>query len=127
MQYELTYIDQLFHGNGWTALNDIGKIYTLFVPTPQLNSFWSDAESMIFRTSFSVPDLRGRLHLTISNRVKMPEKRRTLQTDFTMRGFPENVESDAMIAWFTKGHARIREKFSSIFMEDIQTQVWERK
>ena len=127
MQYELTYVDQLFHGNGWTTLNDIGKIYNFFVPTQQLNSFWSDAESMIFRTSFSVPDLHGRLHLSISTRVKMPEQQQTLQTDFTMRGFPENAEYDAMIAWFKTARARMRDKFSSIFTEGVQTQVWGRK
>ena len=85
------------------------------------------AESMILRTLFSFPDLSGRLHLTISSRVKMPEQQQTLQTDFTMRGFPKNTEYDAMIAWFNAARARMREKFSSIFTEDIQTQVWERK
>ena len=127
LQYELTYIDQLFRGDGWDTLNDIGKIYNLFADTQRLDSFWTDAESIILRTSFLVPNLQGRLHFTISSRVKMPEQQQTLQTDFTIRGFPENAEYDAMIAWFTKAHARVRENFSSIFMEDIQTQVWERK
>lgn len=126
LQYELTYIDQLFHGDGWETLDDIGKIYNLFTDFQQSNSFWLGAESMILRTSFPVEDLRGRLHLTISNRVKMPEQRRTLQTDFTMRGFPENAEY-TMITWFKAARDRIREKFSSMFTENIQTQIWGRK
>ena len=127
LQYELTYIDQLFHGDGWDTLDDIGKIYNLFVDSRQSDSFWSCAESMILRALFPVQDLHGRLHLTISSRVKMPEQRQTLQTDFTMRGFPENVEYCAMIAWFKAARNQIREKFTSMFTEDIQTQVWERK
>ena len=127
LQYELTYIDQLFRGNGWDNLDDIGKIYNLFIDTQKSDSFWSGAESMILRTSFPVEDLHGRLHLTISSRVKMPEQRQTLQTDFTMRGFPNNSEYDAMIAWFKAARDQIREKFSSIFTENIQTQVWGRK
>lgn len=127
LQYELTYIDQLFHGDGWDTLDDIGQIYNLFVESQQSDSFWSGAESMILRTSFPVEDLHGRLHLTISSRVKIPQQRQTLQTDFTMRGFPENAEYDTMIAWFKEARDRIREKFASMFTEDIQTKVWGRK
>ena len=127
LQYELTYIDQLFRGAGWKTLDDIGKIYNLFADSQQSGSFWSHAESMILQTSFPIPDLHGRLHLTISSRVKMPEQRQTLQTDFTVRGFPENAKYDMMITWFKGARDRIREKFSSMFAEDIQIQVWERK
>lgn len=127
LQYELTYIDQLFHGDGWETLDDIGKIYNLFIHSQQSDSFWSGAESVILRTSFPVKDLHGRLHLTISSRVKIPQQQQTLQTDFTMRGFPENAEYDKMIAWFKAARNRIREKFANMFTEAIQTQVWERK
>ena len=127
LQYELTYIDQLFHGDGWETLDDIGKIYNLFVDFQQSDSFWSHAESMILRTSFPIEDLHGRLHLTISTRVKMPEKQQTLQTDFTVRGFPEDVKYDSMIIWFKAARDQIRERFSSMFTENIQTQIWGRK
>ena len=126
LQYELTYIDQLFRGSGWETLDDIGKIYNLFIHSQQSDSFWSGAESVILRTSFPVKDLRGRLHLTISSRVKRPQQQQTLQTDFTMRGFPENTEY-TMRAWFKSARDRIREKFVNMFTEDIQTQIWERK
>ena len=126
LQYELTYIDQLFHGSGWYSLDDIGKIYN-FIDAQQSDSFWAGAESMILRTSFPAEDLFGRLHLTISSRVKMPEERKTLQTDFTMRGFPDTSEYDAMIAWFKAARDQISKKFSSMFTENIQTRVWGRK
>ena len=126
-QYELTYIDQIFQGSGWDALDDIGKIFNLFVDSQQLSSFWSGAESMILRTSFPLEHLPGRLHLTIGNRVKVPEKRKTLQAEFTLRGFPENGEHDKMITWFKSAHSEICKTFMNTFTEDIQTQVWERK
>ena len=127
LQYELTYIDQLFQGEGWNTLDGIGKIYNLFVDFQQSGSFWSGAESLRLRTSFHLEHLHGRLHLSIGNRVKMPEKQKTLQTEFTLRGFPENVEHDTMIAWFKSAHGEICKKFTSTFSEDIQTQTWERK
>lgn len=126
LQYELTYIDQLKQGDGWNRLDEIGKIYNLFVDFQQSDSFWMGAESLILRTSFTLSDLHGRLHLTISNRVKMPEESRTLQTDFTMRGFPENTNY-TMTDWFKSAREQIREKFISLFTEEVQTQVWERK
>ena len=125
-QYELTYIDQVFQGAGWDTLDNIGKIYNVFVDSQQSNSFWSGAESMFLRTSFAISDLNGRLHLTIRNRIKRVGGQQTLQTDFTMRGFPEDAEY-TMKAWFQLARYRIREKFSSMFTEDIQTRVWERK
>lgn len=126
LQYELTYINQLRQGDGWDKLDEIGKIYNMFVDCQQSDPFWLGAESLILRTSFALSDLQGRLHLTISNRVKMPEESQTLQTDFTMRGFPENTD-DTMIDWFKAAREQIREKFLFLFTENIQTQIWGRK
>ena len=126
LQYELTYIDQLRQGDGWNTLDELNKIYNMFVDFQESDSFWSNAESFSLRTSFTLADLHGRLHLTIRNRVKIPEEIQTLQTDFTVRGFPENTDCST-ITWFKLARERIREKFDSLFTEDIQIQVWERK
>ena len=126
LQYELTYIDQFFHEDGWNTLDDMGKIYNLFVDSQQSDSFWSGADFVNLQMSFPVASLRGRLHLAISNRVKLPEQRQTLQTDFTVRGFPENTESE-MLTWFKSAREQILEKFAGTFTEDIQTRVWGRK
>ena len=126
LQYELTYIDQLRHGESWNTLDDIGKIYTLFIHAPQTKSFWSGMEAVNFQASFPVADLHGRLHVSMGNRIKMPEQTHTLQTDFTVRGFPENAE-DTMITWFKSARGHIRAKFVSMFSDDIQTRIWERK
>ena len=126
LQYELTYIDQLMQGEGWNNLEDMGKIYNLFMDSQSSDSFWSGAESMMLQASFPIGDLHSRLYLTIGNRVSVSDQRQTLQTDFTMRGFPQNAEH-AMPAWFKWARDRIREKFVRMFTEDIQTQIWERK
>ncbi len=126
LQYELSYINQLLHGDGWNTLDDIARIYNMFADLLQSHPFWADAEFLNLRTSFPIADLHGRLHLGIGNQVKIPERKQTLQTDLTMRGFPENKE-DAMETWFKLSRDRIREKFTSMFTEDIQTRVWGRK
>ena len=126
LQYELTYIDQLRHGESWNTLDDIGKIYTLFIHSSQTQSFWSGMEAVNFQASFPVADLHGRLHVSMGNRIKIPEQTQTLQTDFTVRGFPENAE-DTMITWFKSARGHIRAKFVSMFSDDIQTRIWERK
>ena len=126
LQYELTYIDQLRQGDGWNTLDELGKIYNMFIDFQESDSFWSNAESLSLRTSFTLADLHGRMHLTIRNRVKIPEEIQTLQTDFTVRGFPENVDCST-ITWFKLAREEIRKKFTSLFTETIQIQVWERK
>ena len=107
-------------------MDELGQIYNMFVNFQGANAFWSRAESLSLRTSFTLADLHGRLHLTIRNRIKMPEEIQTLQTDFTVRGFPENVDCST-IAWFKLAREEIREKFAELFTEDVQTQVWERR
>lgn len=126
LQYELTYIDQLMQGESWNSIYDVGKIYNMFTASFEAEHFWKSAESVNFRTSFPVQDLHSRLHVAISNRLKMPEKIHTLQTDFTLRGFPENVDYE-IASWFRLAHDYIIAKFRSMFTEDIQTQVWGRK
>ena len=126
LQYELTYIDQLISGESWNSIKDIGQIYNIFFNSSQSDHFWESAEFVNFRTSFTVPDLHSRLHIAISNRVKMPEEIHTLQTDFTLRGFPENSDY-TMIDWFKSAREQIREKFVSLFTESIQTEIWGRK
>ena len=126
LQYELTHINQLRHGESWNTLDDIGKIYTLFSHSSQTHSFWSGMESVNFQASFPVADLHGRLHVSMGNGIKMPEQTHTLQTDFTVRGFPENAE-DTMITWFKPARDKIRERFTEMFTEDIQIKEWGRK
>ena len=126
LQYELTYIDQIRQGDGWNTLNDIGRIYNLFSNSQNSDSFWNGTEFVNLRVSFPVQELHARLHLAISNRVKAHDRQQTLQTDFTVRGFPENKEY-SIEAWFKSARDHIREKFVSMFTEDIQTRVWERK
>jgi uncharacterized protein (TIGR04255 family) len=126
LQYELTYIDQIRQGEGWNTLNDIGKIYNLFANSQNSDSFWSGVESLVLRTSFRIVDLNSRLYLTIRDRTKIPEEIQTLQTDFTMRGFPENLDCSTM-TWFKLAREEIRKKFAMLFTEDIQTQVWKRR
>ena len=126
LQYELGYINQLLRGDGWNTLGDIGKIYQMFADLQQSDLFWSGAESVILQTSFPITDLQGRLHLAISNGVKIPEQQQTLQTDFTLRGFSKN-EENAMGTWFKAARDQILEKFTTMFTEDIQTRVWGRK
>ena len=126
LQYELTYIDQLRPRDGWETLDDIGKIYNLFSHSSQTQSFWFGMEAVNFQSSFPLADLHGWLHVSMGNRIKMPEQTQTLQTDFTVRGFPENAE-DTVITWFKSARGHIRAKFVSMFSDHIQTRVWGRK
>lgn len=126
LQYELTYIDQLMQGEGWNNLEDMGKICNLFMDAQSSDSFWSGAESMTFRASFPIENLHSQLYLAVGNRIRVSDQRQTLQTDFTMRGFPADAEH-TIHAWFKSAHGQIREKFVRMFTEDIQTQIWERK
>ncbi len=126
LQYELTYVDQLIEGEGWDTLDDLAHIYNIFLGTRESNLFWSGVESMNLRTSFPIQGLKGRLHFGIAHGVKRPEQKHMLQTDFIVRGFPEEAEYP-IEEWFKLAHDQILDKFFSVFTEDIQTNIWRRK
>ena len=126
IQYELTYFDHILQEEGWNKLEDIVKIYDVFTDSQKLMEFWEDIESVIFHTSFPVMDMRSRLHVAISSQIKMPEQKPTLQTEFVIRGFP--IDTTLTIDdWFNLAHEQITRKFSCVFTEDTQINLWRRK
>lgn len=112
LHYELSYIYQFRQGNKWNTLDDIGKVYRFFADFQQSNAFWSGADTLNLNISFPMKDLHSWLHLGVGKRVKLPEQRQTLQTDFRALNFQVNTDTE-MSVWFQSAHNQICEKLTA--------------
>lgn len=119
-QYELTYINHVVAGNGWSNLAELGAVLRdctwdagqRFLPTP---------EGFNWRVSFVLPESRGRLHVNVTSGETKDDKRDVLIIELTARGF----DSDRT-AWFELAHEWIVKGFTDLTPKEIQAKVWRR-
>jgi uncharacterized protein (TIGR04255 family) len=64
IQFEMTYLNHIPVGNGWHSLDDVGKVFPDFAWRSR-SRFFGRPENINWRTTFALPDNKGRLHLSI--------------------------------------------------------------
>ena len=131
LQYELTYIDHIPRGEGWEDLGDLGSLLDRLIAKGGAEHFLDGAESVAWRTSFQL-STDARLYVTIHNRILQQEKE-VLQAEWTARGPltppSTSIKGNATILtpsreWFKLVRKKIRQKFTNLFSEEVQTQMW---
>lgn len=119
-QYELTYINHVVTGTGWSSLAELGVVLRdctwdgghRFLPVP---------EGVNWRVSFLLPGNRGRLHVNVTSGERMNDKRALLVMELTCRGFEQDRN-----AWFELAHEWIVKGFTDMTHKEIQAKVWGR-
>lgn len=124
-QYELTYVNQIPQGDGWTTLEDIGKIFPDFAWRVNSQRFLSKPESISWTTTFELPDEIGRLHTTI--RHALGESYTILLFELTVRGIGSYASRESMQDWFDLAHEWIVQAFTDLTGEEIQKDIWKRR
>jgi uncharacterized protein (TIGR04255 family) len=88
--------------------------------------FLPDPESYAWRTSYLLPDDRGRLHVAASSARAIETGDPILKLDITARGIG-NAATDEMRDWFDMAHEWIVRGFADVTTESMQRNVWGRK
>jgi uncharacterized protein (TIGR04255 family) len=125
-QLELTYINHIVQGEGWDGMATIGQVFPdlawrttrSFLPTP---------ESVVWKTSFTLPDASGRLHASVRHALRRRDDVPVLLCELTARGCPSSLDDDAIREWFHMGREWIVRGFADLTHERIQNDVWRRK
>ena len=125
-QLEITYINHIPSGQGWTTLCDLGMVFPdvawrckdRFLPSP---------ESMGVRTSFILPESQGRLHVSLKHAIRVADSKPVLLCDLTARGMPAGKDSSAIKAWFGLGREWIVRGFADLTDEKTQAEQWGRR
>jgi len=121
-QYELTYVNHIAKGHGWTDEDDVEQVFPWFKCS--LNTERSGAlERVAWRRVYMLPNETGRLHVSMKQALTRETKTPVLVLNLTARGF---TESD-MRCWFNVAHEWIVRVFADLTGPSIQKQIWKRQ
>jgi uncharacterized protein (TIGR04255 family) len=127
LQYELTYINHIPQGEGWSRFGDLGNVFPDFSWRPAEKRFLPDPEAINWQTSFVMPERSGRLHQSIRLAKLRTDGRPILLLEFTARGIGNDKSRSAMWSWFDMAHEWIVRAFTDITGEGLHKTVWMRK
>lgn len=126
-QYEMTYINHIPQGEGWTKLNEIGKVFPDYSLRANEQRFLPDPEGINWRTSFVLPDDAGRLHVKIQHAKLLDSGIPVLLLDLTARGIGMDRSPQGRVNWFDLAREWIVRGFTDLTGEDVQKHIWRRK
>ncbi len=126
LQYEMTYVNHIPMGEGWNDLSELGKVFRSYRCEGDKRQFLPLAEGINLRTSFALPDEKGRLHASIRNGKRTEDSKPVLSLELTVRGFPGDGARAAMWEWFDVAHVWIVRGFTDLTTEEIQKTIWRR-
>lgn len=126
LQYEITYVNHIPQGEGWTTNNDVGKVFPDFAWRPDQERFLRGIEGINWRTTFLLPQRAGRLHGTIRRGMRREDKYPLLLFELTARGIGDYKTPEVMWAWFDLAHEWMVRAFTDLTGDEVQKKVWKR-
>lgn len=126
LQYEITYVNHIPKGNGWTMLSDLGKIFPDFAWQTNENRFLPNCSSLNWRTTFDLPNQVGRLHVVIRSALR-EDNHPIVSFELTVRGIEDSGSLEAMWNWFDTAHEWIVLGFADLTSEEVQKNIWKRR
>ena len=126
LQYEMTYINHIAQGEGWTSPADIGRVFPDLVWRSDASRFLAEPEALNLRTAFLLPGNAGRLHSTIRQAVRRPDGKPILIFELMVRGIGQDKSIEAMWGWFDLAREWIVRGFTDFTSRDMQESIWRR-
>ncbi len=121
-QYELTYVNHIECGSGWTDEHDIEEVFPWF--KCRLDGEFLDVpEEVAWRRTYRLPDETGRLHIEMKKGLRVGERTPVLVLNLTARGFATGDLND----WFDLAHEWIVRSFADLAGPSIQKEVWRKR
>lgn len=126
VQYEMTYVNHVVQGEGWTSTDDVGDVFPDFAKQRQPDRFLPPIELCNWRTTFGLPEKQGRLHATIRTATRSTDQKLVFVFELTARGFPPVGTEAAMWQWFDLAHEWIVRGFTDMTSGRMQRDQWQR-
>jgi len=120
-QLEITYINHIAFGDGWSDLREIGRVFR-DVQWANGSRFLPKPESIGLAMTFSLPDGVGRLHVSVKQGIRHRDGSAVLLCELTARGMPCTADGDAISAWFDIGRRWIVEGFTDLTADHMHRQ-----
>jgi hypothetical protein len=112
---EVTYINHLFQGRGWTDAASLSSLFPTIGPLRRT----------AYSAGFELPDNDGTLQLELVPGLSA-DGRNLVQLSITAAGAPMNGDVDSIMEWVDKGRYAVVKCFSDVTSDEVQSNVWER-
>ena len=126
-QYEMTYVNIIHEDAGWQTIEEVSKVFPDFSWGIRKDRFLPNPFAVHWRTTFSLPNNAGRLHLDIQSARRVSDNRRVFRFEITARGIGVAPSLDTMKDWFDRAHEWIVWGFTDFTGAEIQRTIWGRK
>lgn len=126
-QSELTYVNHIIEGEGWSAGDHIGGIVTLWGGRTH-DDYMPDPEDVRFATQYVMSEKAqpvGRLHVRAETARRVSDDRRVVKLSLIGRGPPLGDGMDDALTIMDQAHEWIVRSFASITSTEMQKK-WER-
>lgn len=124
LQYEMTYVNHIPQGHGWTCPANVGDVFPDFIRQANTGRFLPEPDQLNWRTSFPLPMQQGRLHAVIRHVQPGSDSDPILLFELTARGMPNDTTREAMWSWFDLAHEWIVRGFTDLTSENVRKSVW---
>lgn len=121
---EVTYINHIERGAGWSAMSDLASVTNLWCGTESLR-FLPTPEAADMDIHFAMPGIKDRLHVQFRRAARQSDGAELIQLALTARGVPQESGTDAILAWFDVGREWVVRGFTDITTEKMH-RLWGR-
>ena len=123
LQYELTYVNHIPQGTGWTSMATLGGVFRDF-GWQNGDRFLPEPETISWNSTFRLPGGEGRLHVAAANAVRIEDSQPVIQLTFTARGIPGDKRIENMQNWFDMARKWIVKGFVDLTSTQAQDETW---
>ncbi|MBI4596518.1 MAG: hypothetical protein HY730_09135 [Candidatus Tectomicrobia bacterium] len=123
----MTYVNHITQGAGWNEVNEIGGIFPDFTFRLKDKRFLPGPEVINWRTTFTLPDKAGRLHVIIRNGRSRDNNLPIIIMELTVRGMGTDKSIEGMQGWFDMAREWIVHGSTDLTSEQIQKEIWGKK
>ncbi len=116
-QYELTYLNQIGHEQGWDSSADTQRIFK-FLAGNWSGFPLSQPQAHQFNLEFALPEGMGTLSISISQGIELESNLPVLICELTARSANTQLPIDH---WFEAAHESMVQSFLHILNEDVKT------
>jgi uncharacterized protein (TIGR04255 family) len=127
IQCEVTYINQITVGEGWSEHGDLASIVDIWCDAGG-NGFLPKPEQAQFQVSYVIPGEegpQGRLHASMQPAYTVQEEQPIYVLNMTVRGYPLGDNLEGVLGFFDIGHEWVVRGFASI-TSDVMHGLWGR-
>lgn len=121
VQCEVTYVNTIPQGVGWTTPAEWSSVFNLLTP-PAANRFLPGPDSGQFGFSYPISDRRGRLHIAANHAIASKDGSEAIKLQLTARGKPSSSDLNDILDWIDTGREWVVRGFADITTEKVHQQ-----